>query len=179
MRKKLAAAALAITTAFGAQAQQKPVTATVMPQDQTRPTPRLNAVQERAQRLSEQMSRELRLNGYQAMKLRAINEDKIAKMAAIEQKHAGNPQLIDEQCKGVCKERDKELRAVLSNNQYSDYYDSRTSFYRYDKDYAMKASDVLFVKSVQNPLPTNSKGSTIGPAKTTSAPASPSGNQTK
>jgi hypothetical protein len=170
MKKKLATAALALTAAFGAQAQQKS-TAAVMPQDQTRPTPRLNAVQERAHRLSEQMARDLRLNGYQAAKLRAINEDKVAKMAAIEQQHAGNPKLIDEQCQGVCKERDKELRAVLSNNQYSDYYGSRASFYKFDKDYAMKSSDVLFVKSVQNPLPASSKGATIGPAKTTTAPA--------
>jgi hypothetical protein len=177
MRKKLATAALALTAALGAQAQQKPAT-TAMSQDQTRSTPRLNGVQERAQRLSEQMARELRLNGYQATKLRAINEDKIAKMAAIEQKHAGNPQLIEEQCKGVCKERDKELLSVLSNNQYSDYYDSRASFYRYDKDYAAKASDVLFVKSVQNPLPASSKGATIGPAKTAATPAA-SNNGTK
>lgn len=174
MRKKLATAALALTAvAFGAHAQQKPAAKMAMPQDQTRPTPRLNAVQERAQRLSDQMAHELRLNGYQAMKLRAINEDKVAKMAAIEQKHAGNAKLIDEQCKGVCKERDKELRAVLSNNQYSDYYGSRAAFYKYDRDYAMKAADVLFVKSVQDPLPANSKGATIGPAKTTSTPAAP------
>lgn len=178
MRKQLATAALAVTAAFSAQAQQKPATTRPTPQDQTRPTPRLNAVQERAQRLSDQMARELRLNGYQAMKLRAINEDKVAKMAAIERKHAGNPQLIDEQCKGVCKERDKELQAVLSNNQYSDYYGSRAEFYKYDKDYAMKSSDVLFVKSVQNPLPANSKGATIGPAKTTSTPAA-SGDRSK
>ena len=100
-------------------------------------------------------------------------------MAAIEQKHAGNPKLIDEQCKGVCKERDNELLSVLSNNQYSDYYSSRADFYKYDKDYAAKASDVLFVKSVQNPLPANSKGTTIGPAKTAAKPAASSNNGTK
>jgi hypothetical protein len=175
MRKQLAAAALVLTATIGAQAQQKPAT-TAMPQDQNRSTPRQNGVQERAQRLSEQMTRELRLNGYQATKVRAINEDKIAKMAAIEQKHAGNPTLIDEQCKGVCKERDKELVTVLSNNQYSDYYSSRAAFYKYDKDYAAKASDVLFVKSVQNPLPANSKGATIGPAKA-STPAPSTSNK--
>jgi hypothetical protein len=178
MIKKLATATLALTVALGAQAQQKPV-ATVMPQDQTRPTPRLNAVQERAQRLSDQMAKELRLNGYQATKLRAINEDKVAKMAAIEQQHAGNPTLIEEKCKGVCKERDKELTAVLSTNQYSDYYSSRSSFYKYDKDYAATASDFLFVNSVKNPLPANSKGATIGPAKTNTPTrsASSSGNR--
>ncbi len=64
----------------------------------------------------------------------------------------------------------------VDNNQYSSYYSSR-AFYRYDKDYAAKASDVLFVK-LQNPLPANSKGATIGPAKTSTTPASPN-NGTK
>jgi hypothetical protein len=176
MRKKLATATLALTVAFGVQAQQKPGPA--MPPDQTRSTPRPSAVQERAQRLSDQMTKELRLNGYQATKLRAINEDKVAKMAAIEQQHAGNPALIDEQCKGVCKERDKELSAVLTTNQYSDYYNSRSSFYKYDKDYAATASDFLFVNSVKNPLPASSKGATIGPARTTTTrSASSTGNR--
>lgn len=172
MRKKLATATLALTVALGAQAQQKPGPA--MPPDQTRSTPSQSAVQQRAERLSDQMARELRLNGYQATKLRAINEDKVAKMAAIEQQYAGNPTLIDEQCRGVCKQRDKELAAVLTTNQYSDYYKSRSSYYKYDKDYATTASDFLFVNSVKNPLPANSKGATIGPAKTTTTTRSTS-----
>lgn len=166
MKKILATATFALTVAFSAQAQQKPV-ATAAPRDNTRTTTKVDAIHERAQRLSDQMARELRLNGYQATRLQAINKDKVAKMAAIEQQYAGNQTLIDQKCKGVCKERDKELSAVLSTNQYSDYYDSRSAFYKYDKDYAATASDFLFVNSVKNPLPANSKGATIGPAKTT------------
>jgi hypothetical protein len=166
MRIQLATAALLLAATLGTQAQQKP--AIVQPQDKTKASPRLNPVQERAKRLSDQMARDLRLNGYQSTRLRAINEDKVAKMAAIEQKNAGNARLIDEQCGAVCKERDQELRGVLSNTQYSAYYDSRADFYKYDKDYA-KQTNAVFVKSVQSPLPASSRGATIGPARTSTA----------
>jgi hypothetical protein len=165
MRKQLATAALLLAATVGVQAQQKPTL--VQPQDKTQSSPRLNPVQERAKRLSDQMARDLRLNGYQSTKLRAINEDKVAKMAAIEQKHAGNDKLITQQCDAVCKERDKELQAVLSTDQYSNYYDSRATFRKYDRDYAMQSSNAIFVNSVQNPLPASSRGATIGPARTT------------
>jgi hypothetical protein len=169
MRKSLAIGALLLAVTLGAQAQQKP--SLVQPQDKTAPSPRLTDVQVRAKRLSDQMARDLRLNGYQSTKLRAINEDKVAKMAAIERQHAGNSKLIDEQCGAVCKERDQELRAVLSTDQYSDYYDSRSDFYKYDKDYAAKSANATFVNSVQNPLPVSSRGATIGPATPKPAPA--------
>ncbi|SNC65736.1 hypothetical protein SAMN06265337_1373 [Hymenobacter gelipurpurascens] len=166
MRKQLATAAL-LLAAFGAQAQQGP--SLVQPQDKTKPSLRLNPVQERARRLSDQMARDLRLNGYQTTKLRAINEEKVAKMAAIEQRHAGNQKVITEQCDAVCRERDKELQAVLSNDQYSNYYDSRAAFRKYDRDYAAQSSNAIFVNSVQNPMPASSKGATIGPSRTTTA----------
>jgi len=159
MRKQLATATLLLAATLGVQAQQKPslTPPNPAPRDKTQASPRLNPVQERAKRLSDQMVRDLRLNGYQASRLRAINEDKIAKMAAIERKHAGNPKLVDEQCQGVCKERDKELQAVLSNDQYTNYYGSRSNFYKFDKDYAARSADAIFVNSVQNPSPaTNS-----------------------
>lgn len=165
MSKKFVTAALVFAASYGAYAQQVPGS-TVMPQDKTQPSPRLNPVQERAKRLSDQMARDLRLNGYQATKLRAINEDKVAKMAAIEQKHAGNPKLIDQQCQGVCKERDQELRNVLSTAQYSAYYDSRAAFYKFDRDYANR-SGAMMVKSVQNPLPASSKGAIITQGRNT------------
>ncbi|QDA58638.1 hypothetical protein [Hymenobacter jejuensis] len=165
MRKKLATAALLLVTALGAQAQQQAMSAA--PRDKTQSSPRLNPeVQARAKRLSTQMARDLRLNGYQASRLEAINQDKVAKMAAIEQKHADNPKLVDEQCLGVCKERDQELRAVLSNDQYSNYYDSRTAYYKFDKDFAARSSNILMVNSVQNPLPANSKGAVLAPSRT-------------
>jgi hypothetical protein len=161
MRKQLATAALLLTATVGSQAQQKPSPA---PKDKTSVSPRLTPVQTRAKRLSDQMVRDLRLNGYQANRLRAINEDKVAKMAAIEQKHAGNAKLIDEQCGLVCKERDRELQSVLSNDQYSAYYGSRSSFYKYDKDYAAQSANAIFVNSVQNPSPASS-GAVIAPSR--------------
>lgn len=171
MLNKFVTAALVMAATCGAYAQQAPGS-TVMPQDKTQPSPRLNPVQTRAKRLSDQMARDLRLNGYQTAKLRAINEDKVAKMAAIEQKHAGNPKLIDEQCQGVCKERDQELRSVLSSAQYSNYYDSRSTFYKFDRDYASKTAGAMMVKSVQNPLPASSKGAVISQGRSTSTSSS-------
>ncbi|MCR5889608.1 hypothetical protein LRS06_17880 [Hymenobacter sp. J193] len=167
MRHTLAFTALLLASvATGAQAQQNNQLATR--QDKTQTTPRLNpVVAERADRLSDQMVRQLRLNGYQASRLRSINEDKIAKMAAIEQKHAGNTKLIDEQCQGVCKERDRELQAVLSTDQYSNYYGSRASFYKYDRDYATTAANTRFVNSVQSPAPASSKGAVLAPTAET------------
>ncbi|RTQ52202.1 hypothetical protein EJV47_04020 [Hymenobacter gummosus] len=154
MKKMLATAVLAAGAALGAQAQTK--------------SP---AVQQRADRLSNQMARELRLNNYQTARLRAINADKVAKMAAIESKHAGNATLIDDQCQGVCQERDRELRAILTTDQYSNYYSNRSAYYKYDKDYAAQASDIMLVKSVQNPLPASAKGATLSQAKDDSKPA--------
>ncbi|MCC2545262.1 hypothetical protein LJY25_02305 [Hymenobacter sp. BT175] len=169
MKKIVASALLALTAALGAQAQQKP--SLVQPQDKTQASPRLTPVQERAKRLSDQMVRDLRLNNYQATKLRAINDDKVAKMAAIEQKYASNPKLVEEQCLGVCKERDRELQSVLSNNQYSAYYDARSDFYKFDKDFAARSASYMFVNSVQNPAPASSRGATISPATPKETPA--------
>ncbi|AYA36721.1 hypothetical protein D3Y59_06420 [Hymenobacter oligotrophus] len=156
--KMIATVVLASGMALGAQAQQ--------------PSAKKNpVVQQRAERLSNQMARELRLNNYQTTRLRAINDDKVAKMAAIETRYAGNSKLIDEQCQGVCRERDQELRAVLTTEQYSDYYGRRPVYYKYDKDYAAQATDIMLVKAVQNPLPASAKGATISQTKDDSKPA--------
>lgn len=163
---KTTAALTALFLAFASAASAQQGASNVMPQDKTQSSPRLNPVAERADRLSNQMVRDLRLNGYQATRLRAINADKIAKMAAIERKNAGNVKLIDEECNGVCRERDKELLAVLSNDQYSDYYDARKRYYKYDKDFASQNAETAFIKSVQNPAPVRANDAVIGPAKT-------------
>jgi len=92
----------------------------------------------RANRLSNQMIRELRLNNFQASRLRAINQDKVNKMMAIESKYANDPALVDKNCLGVCKERDNELANILSSDQYSSYYSSRSQYYKFDKDFAAK-----------------------------------------
>ena len=168
MTKKFAAAAALLVASLGAQAQQKP---TLAPQDKTQASPRLNPFQEHARQLSDQMARDLRLNGYQKTRLQAINEEKQAKIVAINQKNAGNSKLIKEQCDAVCKERDKELQTVLSTDQYSNYYDSRRTYNTFSMSYGSKAANAIFVNSVQNPLPASSNGSTVGPARSTAAPA--------
>lgn len=166
MTTKTAFASLLLTlVATAASAQQGP-NSPVAVQDKTQSSPRLNPVTERADHLSNQMVRELRLNNYQAEKLRAINADKVAKMAAIERKNAGNPKLIDEQCNGVCKERDRELQAVLSNDQYSSYFSSRANYYKYDKDFANQSASILLTNSVQNPAPVRANDASISPTST-------------
>jgi len=160
--------ALATVPAF---AQQAP---SVAVQDKTQPTPRLNPVAERADRLSDRMVRDLHLNGYQASRLRAINADKVAKMAAVERKNAGNTKVIDDECHGICKERDKELQAVLSNDQYSSYFGARSTYYKYDRDYANQSASILLAESVQNPAPARANDAVIAP--TTKKTARPAGN---
>ena len=89
----------------------------------------------RTNRLTDKMVRQLSLNNYQANKLRAINREKVARMMEIERREAANPSKVDADCQGVCQERDRELRNLLSTAQYNDYYDARTDFYRYDKQF--------------------------------------------
>ena len=165
MNPKLAFAALLLLAPAASAVAQAPA-ASVMAQDQTQSSPRLNPVQERAQRLSSRMTRQLRLNGYQASRVRAINEDKVAKIAAIERKNAGNQKLIDQQQNDIFRERDREFLAVLSTDQYSDYYDSRSVYNKYDREYASSAATAALVNSVQNPAPIRSNDATIGPART-------------
>ena len=171
MNSKLAFAASLLLLPAGAFAQQAPAAGTlVQPQDQTQSSPRLNPVQARAERLSTRMSRHLRLNGYQATRVRAINEDKAAKMAVIEHQNAGNQKLIDEQCNDVCRERDQELQAVLSTEQYTSYYDARAAYNKYDREFATNAATAALVNSVQNPTPVRANDAVIGPAKAKPAP---------
>lgn len=93
---------------------------------------------ERADRLTNQMIRELRLNNFQGNRLRAINQDKVIKMMAIEQRYAHDPALVDKNCREICQERDQELESFLSFDQYGKYYGNRAEFYQYDKDFAVK-----------------------------------------
>ncbi len=164
----------AIALVFSAVAASAQAPAVVAVQDKTQSSPRLNPVVERSEHLSERMVRDLRLNGYQATRLRTINSDVVTKMDAIERKNAGNPKLIDQECNGVCRERDQQLQAVLSNDQYSSYYGSRKVYYKYDKDFAAQNSEATFIKSVQNPNAVRANDAVIGPA--TTKPARPNGN---
>ncbi|QNF34174.1 hypothetical protein HUW51_16125 [Adhaeribacter swui] len=108
-------------------------------------------VKQRADRLSDQMIQELRLNNYQAKRLREINQDKVSKIVTIEQKYANNPELVEKNSKNVCRERDKELESFLSFDQYSKYYGSRSEFYQYDKDFAKSLGLVKSTSSDKKP----------------------------
>ncbi|MBT9392855.1 hypothetical protein KLP40_06740 [Hymenobacter sp. NST-14] len=165
MKKQLAIVTALLLTSLATYAQQRgPL---VVPKDETKVTGQLTPAQKRAQELSYQMTRDLHLNGYQKTRLQAINEAKQAKIVAINQKNAGNPGLIKEQCDAVCRERDKELEDVLSTDQYSTYYGSRGTYNSFSMNYTTQATNDAFVKSVQSPAPVSSKGATIGPARPT------------
>lgn len=167
MKKQIATATLVCIAALGVQAQQ---VSTVIPRDKTQSTPRLNSHEIKADRLSTQMARDLRLNGYQSNRVQTINAEQAKKMAAIAQKNAGNQKAIDEQCDEVCRQRDAALRNVLSNEQYTDYYGQRSAYNKVAKDFALQNADAQFVKSVRDPAPVSSNGATIGPAKNTTDP---------
>ncbi len=163
---KSAFAFLLLATALTARAQQT-TPATPMPRDKTQQSPRLNpATSDRAESLSTQMTRDLRLNGYQAARLRAINADKTAKLEAAERQYANSPEQLDKQSKAIARERDTELQGVLSTDQYTDYFDARKRYAQADREYSRNASASILVNSVQNPAPVRANNATIAPTKT-------------
>lgn len=168
---KFPLACLLLVIAVRAQAQQTVPGPAPTLQDKTQPSPRLNpAVSERAEHLSEQMARDLRLNGYQSARLRAINHDKVSKLEAAERQYATNPTQLDQQAQAIGQERDQELQAVLTTDQYTDYFDARKRYAQADRNYAHNAASAILVNSVQNPTPARANNATIGPAQ----PAKPS-----
>ncbi|MFD1468594.1 hypothetical protein ACFQ48_10195 [Hymenobacter caeli] len=174
-RLSLAALALALAAGPAARAQQQAASPGAAPA-QTPPSPRPNPAADRAGHLSDVMVRDLRLNGYQAARLRAINADKTTKLEAAERTNAKNAPVLDQQRTGIYHERDQELQAVLSTEQYSNYFDARNRYNKADRDYASTASQATtqaFIKSVQNPAPARANNATIGPAnpKATTRPA--------
>ena len=173
MMMKTAFASLLLALLAGAASAQQAPNSPVAVQDKTQPSPRLNPVASRADQLSNQMVRDLRLNGYQAAKVRSINADKVAKMAVIHRKNAGNQQAIDEQCNGVCKERDKEFQDFLSTDQYSTYYSARSVYNKLGRDYASNSASILLTDAVQNPAPSRANDASVGPTtpKPTNRPA--------
>ncbi|HSI90813.1 MAG TPA: hypothetical protein VK927_06815 [Adhaeribacter sp.] len=94
------------------------------------------SVQDRANHLTDQMIKDLRLNNYQSNRLRAINLELVNKIAAIEA-NGGDPKQVEMDCKGACSDRDKILEDVLSTDQYSKYFSNRPNYFNYDKQYAM------------------------------------------
>ncbi|PVY39088.1 hypothetical protein [Pontibacter virosus] len=120
MKKLLAITFIVFGTVFSASASGNNVTV---------------VAEKRANHLSEQMIRELRLNNYQANKVREINLDVAAQITEIEQKHAGNEQLIAEQCKEVLAVRDLEFEDILSTVQYNDYFGDRKMYSKVDREF--------------------------------------------
>ena len=181
MNKRLSFAALACSLALAAPAAraQQVALPPVAVQDQTQPSPRLNPeATTRAERLSDLMVRDLRLNGYQATRLRAINADKTTRLEAAERANANNAPALDQQRTAIYHERDQELQAVLSTEQYSNYFDARNRYNKADRDYAGTASQATtqaFIKSVQDPAPARANNATIGPANPKAA-TRPAGN---
>lgn len=96
-------------------------------------------VENRANHLSDQMIRELRLNNYQSNKIREINLDVVAKMMAVEAEFKGNQELIEQKCKAICSVRDEKLENVLSTAQYSNYFGARKTYSKYDKEFVANA----------------------------------------
>ena len=165
MMKPLLLAAL-LAGAAAAQAQQQPAAALTAPQDKTQPSPRLNpAISARATHLSDQMVRDLRLNGYQASQVRSLNTDHLARLDAIEAQNAKNPTLARQQATAAAREHDQRMQAILTTDQYSDYFDARKRYAQADQDYAHAASASIFVNSVENPTPARPNNATIGPAR--------------
>lgn len=168
MKLPFAALLLAVAplAAFAQQASTLAAPTPVAVQDKTQPSPRLNPIVEaRAEHLSTQMVRDLHLNNYQATRLRAINTNKVAKLDVLERQYAHAPQQLEEQAKAVDHERDQELQAVLTTDQYTDYFDARKRYAQFDKNYASSASSSILVNSIQNPTPLRANDATIGPAK--------------
>jgi hypothetical protein len=166
---KLAFAPLLLALAAPAAFAQQPATlsapTTTALRDKTQSSPRLNPVEARAEHLSNTMVRDLHLNNYQATKLRAINADKTAKLDALERQYAQNSAQLEQQSKAVVRERDQELQAVLTPDQYTDYFDARKRYAQVDKNYANSASASILVNSIQNPTPARDNNATIGPAR--------------
>ncbi|MBJ6144827.1 hypothetical protein [Hymenobacter sp. BT559] len=178
--KPLFAAWLLVVAPAAAFAQQPATLSIPTPvavQDKTQSSPRLNPVEARADHLSTQMVRDLHLNNYQATRLRAINADKVTKLDALERQYARSPKQLEEQSKLVGRERDRELQAVLTTDQYTNYFDARQRYAQFDKNYAASASSAILVNSIQNPAPVRANDATISPARKESRNTQPAVRQ--
>jgi hypothetical protein len=124
---------------------------------------------ERAKRLSDKMIQDLRLNNYQASRIRAINQEKVNQMMEIERKYAGNPELVDKNCKGVCKQRDKEVESFLSSDQFGQYFSARNQYYKSDRDFASQIG-LKNRLAVQRNIPDLPIGESVSPAEAKTDP---------
>lgn len=99
------------------------------------------SAEKRAQHLTDKMIKELRLNNYQARKLKDVNQDLVDKLISIETKYSDNPTLLEEKCQDACRQRDVALETFLSTNQYSQFYGLRANLYKLDKEFASKEQE--------------------------------------
>ncbi|SFH12821.1 hypothetical protein [Pontibacter chinhatensis] len=89
----------------------------------------------RAQHLSDQMIKDLRLNNYQSKKVRELNMQVAEQISAIELQHAGNKQEIEALCQSVYADRDLALENVLSTEQYNHYFGDRKVYCEEDQKF--------------------------------------------
>lgn len=167
MRKPVFAVLLALGP-LAAAAQRTTVASSspVAGQDKTQPSPRPNpAVSERAENLSSHMVRDLHLNGYQADRTRQINLDYTTKLAAIEREQAHNPIEAARQTVALDQAREKQLQALYSNDQFTDFFDSRKRYTQLDHDYTHNASASILQNAIQNPAPIRPNDAVLAPAK--------------
>jgi hypothetical protein len=179
MRKSVFAALLALGPLLAA-AQQTTVSSPspIAVQDKTQSSPRLNpATTDRAENLSTHMVRDLHLNGFLAERTRQLNLDYTTKLAAIEREQARNPAEASRQTAALNQARDQQFQALLSNDQYTDYFDARKRYAQLDRDYAHNASASLLNEAIRNPSPVRPNDAVISPAKAGGRPGRPAVRQ--
>jgi hypothetical protein len=97
-------------------------------------------IEERANHLTDEMIRELRLNNYQSNEIREINTEIIEKMMAIETEFKGNQKTITQKVKALFNDRDRKLENILSTVQYNKYFGKRTAFNKIDQEFVANAN---------------------------------------
>jgi hypothetical protein len=89
----------------------------------------------RANYLSDVMIKDLGLNNYQSRKMREINKEVVAQKMAVETSFAGNQEFINQKCREICAERDRQLESVLSTRQYNEYFGDRKIYDQTEKEF--------------------------------------------
>ncbi|MBC7919582.1 MAG: hypothetical protein H7Z75_00670 [Ferruginibacter sp.] len=79
----------------------------------------------RAQALTDRMAKKLALSGDQTNKVQAINLEQAQKLAALQGKYAGNRRQGVQEMKAVNQAWDRELQAVLTPEQFTNYQNLR------------------------------------------------------
>ena len=106
---------------------------------------------ERTGYITEQMIKDLKLNNFQAARMRAINQSVITRFMTAEQQYASDPVAQDKACKGICQQRDKQVEDVLSTDQYSKYFSSRNQYLAMDRQFA-QTKQLATRKAPQDPV---------------------------